>query len=79
MTLAYAVRSRDQKKGEANKLFVSEDILPQSLAVLQTRALPLGIELVIGKAEKTDFDASFFAAFFNILAKTATSLICPPW
>ena len=40
MTLAYAVRSREQKKAEVNKLWVSEDILPQTLAVLQTRALP---------------------------------------
>lgn len=77
MTLTYAVRSRDQKKGEANKLFVSEDILPQSLAVLQTRALPLGIELVIGKAEKTDFDASFFAAFFQYPGKDGNIIDLP--
>ena len=35
MTLAYAVRSTEQKKAGADKLFVSQDILPQSLAVLK--------------------------------------------
>ena len=60
MTLTYAIRSREQKESKANKLFVSEDILPQSLAVLKTRAFPLGIELVVGDAEKVDFDSCFW-------------------
>ena len=65
MALTYAIRSREQKESKADKLFVSEDILPQSLAVLKTRALPLGIELLVGEVEKVDFDASFFGAFFQ--------------
>ena len=69
MTLTYAVRSREQKESKADKLFVSEDILPQSLAVLKTRALPLGIELLVGEVEKVDFDASFFGAFFQYPGK----------
>ncbi|MDA8758544.1 aminomethyl-transferring glycine dehydrogenase, partial [Flavobacteriaceae bacterium] len=77
MTLAYAVRSREQKKGEANKFFISEDILPQSLAVLNTRALPLGIELVVGKAESTDFDTSFFAAFYQYPSKDGNIIDLP--
>ena len=77
MTLAYAVRSKEQKKGEANKFFISEDILPQSLAVLNTRALPLGIELVVGKAESTDFDTSFFAAFYQYPGKDGNIIDLP--
>ena len=69
MTLTYAVRSREQKESKADKLFVSEDILPQSLAVLKTRALPLGIELLVGEVEKVDFNASFFGAFFQYPGK----------
>ena len=69
MSLSYLVRSNEQKKAEANKLFVSEDILPQSLAVLKTRALPLGIELVIDNAEKIELDPSFFGAFFQYPSK----------
>ncbi len=77
MTLAYAVRSKEQKKGDANKFFISEDILPQSLAVLNTRALPLGIELVVGKAESTDFDTSFFAAFYQYPGKDGNIIDLP--
>ena len=77
MTLAYAVRGKDQKKANANKFFVSQDILPQSLAVLKTRAIPLGIELVIGKAENTDFDSSYFAAFFQYPGKDGNIIDLP--
>ncbi len=69
MTLTYAVRSHEQKKSKAHKLFVSKDILPQSLAVLKTRALPLGIDLVVGNAEDIDFDPSYFAAFYQYPGK----------
>ena len=69
MTLTYALRSAEQKKAGANKLFVSQDVLPQSLAVLKTRATPLGIELVVGTTEETDFDETFFAAFFQYPGK----------
>ncbi len=69
MSLSYLVRSQEQKKAEAKKLFVSDDILPQSLAVLKTRALPLGVELVKDNAEKIEFDASFFGAIFQYPSK----------
>jgi len=45
MSLLFAVRERDQKKAGINKFFVSENILPQTLSLLQTRANPIGIEL----------------------------------
>ena len=77
MTLAYAVRSREQKKAEVNKVWVSEDILPQTLAVLQTRALPLGIELVVGNEEHTPFDQSFFATFFQYPGKHGNIIDLP--
>jgi len=77
MTLAYAVRSREQKKAEVNKVWVSEDILPQTLAVLQTRALPLGIELVVSNAEHIPFDQSFFAAFFQYPGKHGNIIDLP--
>jgi len=77
MTLAYSVRSGEQKKSEARKLFVSQDILPQTLAVLKTRALPLGIELVVGKAESTDFNSSFFGAIFQYPGKNGNIINLP--
>ena len=55
MALLFAVRDRDQKKNNVHKFFVSDDILPQTLSLLQTRSTPIGIELVTGKAEDFDF------------------------
>src|SRR5215831_7971270 len=51
MALLFDIRSRDQKKNNVHKFFVSEEILPQTLSVLQTRSTPVGIELVVGNHE----------------------------
>ncbi|MEC8257437.1 MAG: glycine dehydrogenase (aminomethyl-transferring), partial [Bacteroidota bacterium] len=46
MSMLYNLRNAAQKKGEVNEFFVDNNILPQTLAVLQTRAVPLGIKLI---------------------------------
>ncbi|WP_394775220.1 aminomethyl-transferring glycine dehydrogenase [Flavobacterium sp.] len=69
MALLLDVRSRDQKKNNVNKFFVSEEILPQTLSVLQTRATPIGVELVIGNHETFDFSTEFFGAILQYPGK----------
>lgn len=69
MSLLFAVRERDQKKAGVNKFFVSENILPQTLSLLQTRANPIGIELVVGKEEDFDFSEDYFAAILQYPGK----------
>ena len=69
MALLFDVRTRDQKKNNVNKLFVSEEILPQTLSVLQTRATPKGIEIVVGNHETFDFSSDFFAAVLQYPGK----------
>jgi len=58
MALLYAVRERQQKKDNVAKFFVSEEVLPQTLSLLQTRAIPLGIELIVGNHETFDFSCA---------------------
>jgi len=70
MTMLFAVRSRDQKKNEVNKFFISEEILPQTLSLLQTRAIPLGIELVIGDHQQFDFSTDFYGAILQYPGKS---------
>ena len=65
MALLFSVRSRDQKKADINKFFVSEEILPQTLSLLQTRATPIGVELVVGNHEEFDFSKDFFGAILQ--------------
>ena len=69
MTMLYDLRSRQQKKQEVLKFFVSEEILPQTLSLLQTRSKPLGIELVIGDHATFDFTADFYGALLQYPGK----------
>ncbi len=45
MAIMFAQRNREQVQRNANVLLVSESVFPQTLAVLQTRAEPLGIHI----------------------------------
>ena len=69
MALLFDVRERTQKKAGINKFFVSEEILPQTLSVLLTRATPIGIELVVGNHEEFDFSDEFFGAILQYPGK----------
>lgn len=69
MALLFDVRTRDQKKNNVNKFFVSEEILPQTFSVLETRATPIGIELVVGNHEEFTFGDDFFAAILQYPGK----------
>ncbi|WP_396194800.1 aminomethyl-transferring glycine dehydrogenase [Flavobacterium sp.] len=69
MALLYDVRTRDQKKNNTRKFFVSEEILPQTLSVLQTRSTPIGVELVVGNHETFDFSTDFFGAILQYPGK----------
>jgi glycine dehydrogenase len=69
MSLLFEVRDRDQKKNRVNKFFVSEEVLPQTIDVLKTRALPLDIELVIGDHETFDFSKGYFGVFLQYPGK----------
>ena len=69
MTMLFEVRTREQKKNEVVKFFVSEEVLPQTMALLETRANPLGIELVIGNHEEFGFEDSFYGALLQYPGK----------
>ncbi|MBE0675209.1 MAG: aminomethyl-transferring glycine dehydrogenase [Bacteroidales bacterium] len=62
MLMMFGARSRAAVKAGANKFFVDEDVFLQTLDVLETRANPVGIELVKGRYDKASFDESYFGA-----------------
>ena len=70
MALLFSVREKEKKQVNASKFFVSEEILPQTIALLQTRSEPTGIELVIGNHEEFDFSEDFFGAILQYPGKT---------
>ncbi|MBF9239186.1 aminomethyl-transferring glycine dehydrogenase [Hymenobacter sp. BT683] len=58
----HMLHSQTKKKG-ANQYFVSEQVLPQTIDLLRTRATPVGIELVVGDHREIDLSAEgFFGA-----------------
>ena len=69
MTMLLDLRTRDQKKNQVLKFFVSEEVLPQTLSLLQTRSTPLGIELVIGNHEEFEFGTEFYGALLQYPGK----------
>ncbi|WP_338198063.1 aminomethyl-transferring glycine dehydrogenase [Flagellimonas marinaquae] len=69
MTMLFELRSRPQKKEQVSKFFVSEEILPQTLSLLKTRAIPLGIELVVGNHETFQFSDDFYGAMLQYPGK----------
>jgi glycine dehydrogenase len=50
-------------KSKATAFFIDQDCHPQNIAVMQTRAAPLGIELIIGDPASIDASAVFGGIF----------------
>ena len=64
-TMAFNLRSRDQVKAGANVLFVDENVFPQTLAVIRTRAFAQGIELEVGDYNLVNFTDKHFGAIIQ--------------
>jgi len=55
MSMLFSLRKGAKKK--ANRFVVDKNIFPQTLAVLQTRAVPIGVSLEVTDIEKIDISA----------------------
>ena len=69
MTMLFGARTKSQKQQHAHHFFVDENILPQTLSLLQTRATPLDIQLVVGNPENSDFSENYFGAILQYPGK----------
>ncbi len=58
MTMAQRI-----SKSKSKAFFVDRDCHPQNIAVIQTRAAPLGIEVIVGNPDKMEADKVFGAIF----------------
>ena len=56
---------RSKNKQEAHKFFVSNTCFPQTIDVVKTRAVPVGIEVVVGDTNTLHLDDSFFGALIQ--------------
>ena len=67
------------RKSQANTFFVSELCHPQTIAVVQTRAEPLGIEIVVGNHETYDFAQETFGVLLQYPTTTGDILDYGPF
>lgn len=64
-TMMYNLRTREQIKNNANKLFIDLHLFEQTKAVIHTRALPQGMEIVTGDFESFVFTPDIFGAIIQ--------------
>ncbi len=62
MHLCLAAKSAD---GKRQSFFVASDCHPQTIGVVRTRALPVGIEIVVGDPLETTLDETFCGALLQ--------------
>ncbi len=62
MIMAYNSRPRDLVKRNASTFFVSDKVFPQTLDVIKTRAIPLGIHIISGDHNQFEFPEDLFGA-----------------
>ena len=70
MILLYNGRPKSKRKAKADLFFVSEECLPQTISLLETRSEPLGIELIIGDHRAFEFTEMVFGALVQYPAAT---------
>ena len=52
-------------KSKSSKFFIDQNCHPQNIAVMTTRAEPIGVDIVVGNPNKIDFKDEFFGAIFQ--------------
>ena len=58
--------ARRQSKSDSNRFVVHHDTHPQTIAVLRTRAEPVGIDLVVGDVDQLGAGGGLFGALFSL-------------
>ncbi|MEA1785927.1 aminomethyl-transferring glycine dehydrogenase [Arenibacter sp. GZD96] len=79
MTMLFDLRTKVQKNNNAVQFFISEEVLPQTLALLETRSKPLGIQLVVGNHTQFQPEANFFGALLQYPGKTGELVDLSPF
>ena len=71
--------ARRRSKSKTQRFFVHHDLHPQTLAVLRTRAEPVGVELVVGEVALLDGDIEESAVFGAVFGHPGSSGEVTDW
>jgi len=74
MHMFFESRTKDQKKSGAQKFFVSDLVLPQTIAVLKTKAEGLGIDVIVGNHKNHQFNDTYFGVLLQYPGKNGIVL-----
>jgi glycine dehydrogenase len=66
--------ARRQSKSSSNRFVVHHDTHPQTIAVLRTRAEPVGVELVVGDVDAIGSGDGLFGALFSLPTSSGSVL-----
>ncbi len=69
MHMFFESRTKVQKKAGAQKFFISDLVLPQTIAVLKTKAEGLGIDIIIGNHKNHQFNDTYFGVLLQYPGK----------
>ncbi len=58
----FGALNKDHDNPDRKKFFVDNEIFPQTKDVMQTRATPIGVEIVYGDYKTAEIDSSYFGA-----------------
>ena len=78
MAMAHGIANKG-RTAPANRFFVSKTVFIQTLDVVKARALPLGIEVVVGDHASLTPDQTFFAALVQYPAEDGSVLEYRPF
>ena len=65
MTMMHNLRTREQKKNNANTLFVDQSVFAETLAVIKTRGIPQGLKIVVGDFKELSFTPDLFGCIIQ--------------
>ena len=66
MIMFYNSRSRDQKKAEVKKFFISENCFAQTIDVVLGRAANIDVDVIVGNPAEVDLSEGFFGAIVQL-------------
>lgn len=72
MTMLHSTKGKKNKKAPANRILVADGIFPQTLDVLRTRAVPMGIEVEVMHWSEFKLDDTVFAVLLQYPTQDGT-------
>jgi len=74
MQMCFALKG---KKGKKNKFFISQDVHPQTIGLLETRASSIGINIIVGDHSAVDFSTNDYCGAILQYPNTYGSIQSP--